>query len=352
MPTLFALGTVCGVVFSRNGLDPHDVPRLFGGGSGARALLIAFVVALTRASSRKMLLVPGAAYLRASPVPRTLQIGAAGLAALVVQLPWVCVFAAGGAPIEGVGLACAIAAACIAPTWLEATVSVALGIFSAPIAPLLFAVVLPRAFRHAPVWSTSTIRLRLRAPWWALLAAAHGRALLRGGLTRVALGLSSAAFGVAMVSVAAPDERADRAVLLAAAVAALGAAPLLAPVARMRRAIIPWVRASSRSRRTQLFVAIAILATPSIAFAAGSARMTAHAQVAPLSIGVALVAVLVVLHGHVSRRRKDASLVTLLLAFPIVAVFTWLARSIVFAAAVFGLALVVPDPEVTRADDR
>ncbi len=352
LPILFALGTVCGVVFSRNGLDPHDVPRIFHRGGVARALLIAFVVALTRASSRSMVFVPGAAYVRASPIPRLVQIASAGVAVLAVQLPWLIVFVAGGAPVEGVGLACAMASACIAPTSLEVLLSVAVGALAAPVAPLVLMIVLARAFREAPVWSASTMGVRLRAPWWVLLAAAYARSLVRGGLARVALAFAAAGLGAAMVSVAAHDERADRAVSLAAVIAALSAAPLLSPVARVHRAVTPWVRASARPRRLPLLIAIAVVATPSVAFAAGAAHVSAHAQLTPLSTAFAVVAVLVVLQRHLARTRKDASLVTLLLALPLVVVFTLLARSVAFAAVATGLALVAPDPEVVRADDR
>lgn len=347
LPTLFVVGVVCGIVFSKNGLDPHLVPRLLASGSWTRAAAVGMAIVLGRGTSRAMLLPPGAAYLRASPVPRALQLAASGLLALAVQLPWLLAFAAGGAPLEGLGLACALVAACIASTSIELVLAVSLAIFAAKGAPLLLLLVLPRSHRAAPVWASSTLRVRVRASWWAQLAVAQLRTLYRAGATRIALALLWPAFGLFLVSVA--DERSERAVWLAAFVAALGMGPLVSPVMRTHRAITPFVRASTRWRRGPWLIALSILATPSMAFAAGTAHV---AQGTPLVTGLAVVAVLATANLHLVPRRKDAGLLSVLLALPVIAVFTWMARSIAFAAIALLAALLITEPEVVRADDR
>jgi len=354
MPTLFLVGLVFGVVFSPHGLDPHLVPHMLAAGTPARAASVGFAFVLSRAASRAMLFPPGGAFLRASPLPRWVQLAAAAVTVLLVQSPWLLVFAAGGAPLEGLGLAVALSAACLAPSLVELAVACALALFAAPLSLLVFLPILVRAYRTAPVWGASSTRFRLRVevPFALQLVTAQLRSLVRGGITRVALSLGAPLVGLFLVSVAAPSERAERTVSLAALVAALGAAPLLAPLSRVTRAIAPWVRASARGRRGPLLVALAILATPSISFAAGASTLAPPVTIAPFATAVALASVLLVSHAHLSARRRDAALLSALLTLPLIAVFTILARSVAFAALALVVSLGWPQPEVTRADDR
>lgn len=86
LPWLFVVAAVCGIVFSKNGMDPRDVPRLLSPGSMARASALLVSVAIARAGSRSLLAPPGSAYLRASPVSHRVQMALAAALVLAIQL--------------------------------------------------------------------------------------------------------------------------------------------------------------------------------------------------------------------------------------------------------------------------
>jgi hypothetical protein len=97
---LFVLVIVLAVVLSPSGLDPHDVPRMLRKGSFSRAIALLVLIGLMRGSTQRVILPPGATYLRASAIPRwTQMLAIAGFAAFA-QAPLPFVLAVGGAPLD------------------------------------------------------------------------------------------------------------------------------------------------------------------------------------------------------------------------------------------------------------
>lgn len=358
---LVAAGLLASVVFGPNGLDPRTVPEVLAPGSLARAATLGVLVVLLRGHRRAIVFPPGATWLRASAVPRAAQIAAVLACGLLAASPLPIVFVVGRAPLDALVVALAITCAGLSSSAIGAVFGLALGIVRAPSAivlPLQIVVtgwVLVRALRDAPI-VRPRLGLRLRAwPWPLQVALAVIRSLARDGLGLVALAACAPLVGVLLVGVADRASRAGRALSLAASVALLGASPIAAKVERVARAIRPIVRASARPRRAPFVVAIAILATPSFAYAAGT-----HAAAPPLptaAVGLATVAAFVAIVSRVAARRRDAALVSVLLAIPLVAGVTLLASgspSTALATSLVVLAVVwfLPEPEVPRALDR
>jgi hypothetical protein len=333
------------VLFGPHGMDPRDVPRLLSAGSAPRAFVIAVAIAILRANVRTMLFPPGATWVRASPTPRFLQFGVAALACLLLPLPLVMLFAVGRAPIDGIGLGFAITSACVASSAIGFVVAAVVGIVCAPLAPIVFVALFPRAYRAAPVTSSWHVRVRLEAPFLVLLASAHVRALIRAGVTRLTLaGVVPAALAYV---VARGDEPAKGATVATPIVAAFAAAPLLEPVLRTHRAVAPEVRASSRSRRAAWLIAIALLATPALAFAA---TVPSVSRPASLAEALAIVTVIATLHAHLRGRRPDGGTIATLWSLPIVILLAFAPAPFLVSAVAFAVAFMLPEPEVLGAD--
>ncbi|MGZ3451456.1 MAG: hypothetical protein ACXVEF_17740 [Polyangiales bacterium] len=338
---LFGLGVVAAIVLSPTGLDPRDVPHMLATGTFSRAItLIAFVV-LMRASTRRMIFPPGATYVRASAIPRWTQMATIALFVALAQLPLPAVLLAGRAPLDALSVLACLSTACVATTFVEASLALALGWSSiAPLGIVLFPIALVRAYRAAPLRERARVRLRFPLFWPLQIVLAEVRSL---GVVHLALAALPPWVGFLLVRLG--DDRSERARSLAAVVAALSAAPLVFRVGGMVRVLRPMIR------RAPVLVAVAIVATPSMAFAAGT-QVMAHESVFPIAL--ALVMLLVVVEDRIAARRRDVALTWTLIAIPLTVVFTllsrarWTAVSLVLGA----LALALPEPEVRRADDR
>jgi hypothetical protein len=337
---LFVLGAVLAVLLSPSGLDPHDVPRMLAKGSFPRAIVLLALIGVMRGSTRRMVFPPGATYLRASAIPRwTQMVAIAGFVGLA-QAPLPFVLAVGGAPFDALSVLAALATACIAPTFFELVLAWALGLFSLwPLSIVLFAIVLRRAHRLAPIRARASVRVRFPLFWPLQVFLAEARALAASNIA-----LAAAAPFIGLLLVRAGDDRADRARSLASLVAMASAAAMVFRVGGVVRALRPMIR------RAPILIAVAIVATPSLAFAAGTQAM---AHESALSTSLSFAAVLVVLEDRIAGKRRDVALSWVLAATALTVVFTLVARAQcgLLAVAVALVALAWPEPEVRRAHD-
>lgn len=338
--TLFVLGVALSIVLSPSGLDPHDVPRMLPRGSFSRLIVMLVLIGLMRGSTQRVIFPPGATYLRASAIPRWTQMATIAVFVAVAQAPLPFVLAAGGAPLDALSVLAALATACIAPTFLELSLACALGTFSlAPLSFIFFAFVLRRAFRLAPIRSRARVRLRFPLFWPLQIVLAEVRALAAANVV-----LASSAPLIGLLLVRAGDDRAERARSLAAIVAMASAAASVFRVGPIVRALRPMIR------RAPILFAVAIVATPSLAFAAGT---QAIAHESALGTSISFATLLVVLEDRIASRRRDVALTWVLAAMALTVLFTVIARAQLglVAIAIALVALAWPEPEVRRAHD-
>jgi hypothetical protein len=338
--TLFVLGVVLAVILSPSGLDPHDVPRMLAKGSFSRAIVMILLIGLMRGSTQRVIFPPGATYLRASAIPRWTQMAAMATFVTVAQAPLPFVLALGGAPVDALVVLVALATACMAPTSWEVALACALGHFSVlPLSIVFFAIVVRRAFRLAPIRSRARTRVRFPLFWPLQILLAHVRSLAAANVLLAAL---APLIGLALVR--AGDDRSDRARSLAALVTMASAAALVFRLGGIVRALRPMIR------RAPVLIAVAVVATPSLAFAAGT-QSIAHESA--LATTLSFAALLVVLEDRIASRRRDVALTWVLAAIALTVLFTLIARTQwgFLAVAIALVALAWPEPEVRRAHD-
>lgn len=354
-PALVASGLFCVVAFGPNGLDPRDVVRMLAPGTPGRLVALCALAVALRGGVQVLLTPPGGAYARASIVPPSVQqlILSAFVLAGVSPLPLVLL--AGRAPLDAVVVASAAAAACVGARVGGVALALVVGVLPGPAAPVAvaaFAVILAHAHAVAGVSRRSRPRRTWVPPWPVAIVAALARTATRAG-PGTTLSASAPILGLLLVRAADPDARTERAVSLAAAVAALGATPLARVVGRTGRAIALLSRTAGRPRRAGWLAGVAVLSTPSLAFAAGA--HTVDASVPASLVGVAVVAGVVVVEARLAAARKDAPLLLPLAALAVVAAATTLvqvgAAGLAILAGLGAAALGTSPPEVARARD-
>lgn len=355
-PALVVSGLFCVVAFGPNGLDPRDVARMTAPWTAGRLVALAAVVVALRSGVRVLLSPPGSAYARASIVPLVVQrlLVAAFVVAAVSPLPLVLL--AGRAPLDALVVAAASTGACVGAGPRSVALALAVGLLPGPALPLAI-VVAAGALAHAHAVAGVEPRIRRRRgwipPWPVGLVATLARVALRAG-PATSLSASAPLLGLWLVRAADPEDRGARAVSLAAAVAAIGATPLARVVGRGGRAIEPLARTAGRPRRAAWLAAVVVLATPSLAFAAGAHAVAASGPAS--AVGAAVVAILVVVEARLAAARKDAPLLLPLAALAVVACATALAmRGVGGLAVLVALgagALASSPPEVVRGRDR
>lgn len=356
-PALLVFSLFCVVAFGPNGLDPRDVARMLPSFSPARAAFVAGSTLVLRGGVSALLLPAGATYLRASILPRSLQVGLLALVVLAATAPLPVVLAIGRAPGAALVVWLATASACVAsrPSLvLVSLLAAVLPAWSLPLGALLFGGTLGAAYRDAPVFArrARASRPSRRVGWPLRLFAACVATVLRAG-PRVFSAVAAPLLGLSLVRAADGDARAERVLSLAPLVAAFGATPLLSAVGRLLRAVHPLARGGGRSHRVAIATAAVVLSAPSVAFAAGG-RALAATDHQPWLVGAALVLALLLLEARLAARRRDAPLMLVLGVLPLVVVDVLLARAGLawLALSLATLALALPLPEVRRAEHR
>lgn len=110
IPLLGGVGLVAAVLFAGQGMSARDVVAMERSSIGARAALWTGWIVLSIPPARALLGAPSAAWLRSLPVGRAPFVAVLTAALVVLQAPWIVLFARGAGLLEGIGAGASAAA--------------------------------------------------------------------------------------------------------------------------------------------------------------------------------------------------------------------------------------------------
>lgn len=282
-PIFFGILVVCAIVFGPTGMRASDlVFTLRSAPFFSAALWIAWLV-LVFPVAQLALLPPSSLYLRWLPAPRWVLYVSAAIAAFVVELPWLLLFAVGETMASGLTAALAAlafhAAAAVRPLTFRHGI-VLLGVVAAvfvrnvflalPLALIVAAIAVKYAVDRAPeVYALAPSKTRVLPPAWALARghllylarkepAVLGRLFILSGLA--GLVIPSAARGF---DVESPADYGRLALIVSALFLSPGLAAVASSVIRSER-LLSWLTdvlgTSTRNRTMGAAIATSLIA--------------------------------------------------------------------------------------------
>jgi len=330
IPLFGGVALVAGVLFSPVGMDARDVTRSARNFPLIRLSLWAAWLIGTTPLARTLLSAPGAAFLRALPVPRWQLLVPLAAALLLLQGPFALLWGRGEGLASGIAVAIAAASAealiVARPARIieqASAVAAAFGIALSPRAPILIALSLPGL--GVGVWA-AFVRARhggqqrfgwVKGPATVALLLAHIIKLLRAEVGLVARGMLLAVLGGALAAIGARNNDHTDPAHYTAFSLAVSAIPLTIAVAGPAGAVqraearVRWLLdASGTSGATRAVAAMGAAAASGASFGlihvafgvAADAPLAASLRAAPslAAWGTALGAIA----GHLARRAE------------------------------------------------